>query len=62
MSNKAGWPFNKTSGFPGIHGTTVLGMHGMGCNRPKLAAVAAATVGLANERHIPNGAMFTIGL
>ena len=61
MSNKAGWPFNKTSGLPGIHGTNVLGMQGMGCKRPRLAAVAAATVGLAKDLHSPNGAIFTIG-
>jgi hypothetical protein len=37
-------------------------MHGIGVSTPKAAAVAAATVGLAGELHIPNGMTFTIGL
>ena len=34
----------------------------MGVSTPIAADVADATVGLANDWHIPNGAMFTIGL
>lgn len=36
-------------------------MHGIGVSAPNAAAVAAATIGLANELHIPNGGMFNIG-
>jgi hypothetical protein len=34
----------------------------MGVNTPMAAAVAAATCGLAIERHKPNGGIFTIGI
>jgi hypothetical protein len=47
---------------PGVHGLTVLGMHGCGVNTPIAALVAAATCGLLNVVHIPNGAILTIGL
>jgi hypothetical protein len=40
----------------------VTGTHGIGVITPSFAAVAAATVGLAIELHMPNGKMFTIGL
>jgi hypothetical protein len=50
-----------TVGEPGAHGALVTGMHGIGVNAPIAAAVAAATIGLANELHIPNGGMFSIG-
>ncbi len=50
------------NGFPGVHGATVTGTHGIGVKTPIAAAVAAATVGLAGDWHIPNGAMLTIGL
>jgi hypothetical protein len=33
----------------------------MGVNTPMAAAVAAATVGLAGDWHIPKGGMFDIG-
>ena len=39
----------------------MLGTHGIGVSVPMAAAVADATVGLAIDRHIPNGAMLTIG-
>ena len=52
----------KTVGHPGAHGATVLGTHGIGVKTPRAAAVAAATVGLANELHIPKGMIFIIGL
>lgn len=60
--NKAGFPAITTLGFPGIQGVGVLGMQGIGVNVPNAAAVAEATTGLANERHIPKGIMLTIGL
>lgn len=51
-----------TVGAPGAHGAGVTGTQGMGVNTPKAAAVAAATVGLEGELHIPKGGMLTIGL
>lgn len=51
-----------TVGEPGAHGATVFGMHGIGVNTPRAAAVADATAGLAIDMHMPNGAMFTMGL
>src|SRR3954451_9502949 len=50
-----------TVGEPGTQGPTVTGMHGIGVSTPSAAAVAAATIGLASDRHIPNGRMLTIG-
>jgi len=47
---------------PGDHGATVTGTHGIGVNTPNAAAVAAATVGLAIDMHMPKGGIFTIGL
>jgi hypothetical protein len=46
---------------PGAQGVTVLGMQGIGVKTPKAAEVAAATVGLANELHIPKVGMFAKG-
>lgn len=51
-----------TVGEPGDQGAAVFGMHGIGVSTPRAAAVAAATVGLAMDMHIPKGGMFTIGL
>jgi hypothetical protein len=51
-----------TVGEPGVHGAGVTGTHGIGVRTPIAAAVAAATVGLAREVHMPKGMMFTIGL
>ena len=34
----------------------------MGVSTPSAAAVAAATVGLEGEQHIPNGMIFTMGM
>jgi len=51
----------KTVGEPGAHGATGAGIHGIGVNTPIAAAVAASTVGLAGDMHIPNGGMFTSG-
>ena len=36
-------------------------MHGIGVSTPSAAAVAAATIGLASDVHIPNGGMLTTG-
>ena len=47
---------------PGAQGATVAGIHGMGVRTPRAAAVAAATVGLAMDMHMPKVGMFTIGL
>lgn len=40
----------------------MLGMQGMGVSTPMAAEVADATVGLANDEHIPNEGMLTMGL
>src|SRR4051794_19947205 len=52
---------HSTVGDPGSQGPTVTGTHGIGVSTPRAAAVAAATIGLASEVHIPNGRMLTIG-
>lgn len=51
-----------TVGAPTVQGATVLGMQGIGVRTPKAAAVAAITVGLAIDWHIPNGKMLSMGL
>jgi hypothetical protein len=48
-------------GFPGIHGEEVTGMQGMGVSTPKAAEVADATIGFANELHVPKGMIFKRG-
>jgi hypothetical protein len=58
----AGMPRNITVGDPGTQGAGVTGTQGIGVNTPSAAAVAAATVGLARELHMPKGGMLTIGL
>jgi hypothetical protein len=50
-----------TVGAPGTHGALVAGMQGMGVSTPSAAAVAAATVGLPGQLHIPKGMIFIIG-
>lgn len=52
----------RTVGAPTTQGAAVAGIQGMGVNTPRAAAVAAATVGLAGELHMPNGMMLTKGL
>jgi hypothetical protein len=59
---RAGILDTSTVGEPGAQGAAVTGIHGIGVSAPSAAAVAAATVGLAMELHIPKGKMFTIGL
>ena len=51
-----------TVGDPGAHGAGMTGMHGIGVSTPSAAAVAAATVGLDNVWHMPNGGMLTSGM
>lgn len=58
---KAGKVPSNTVGDPGAQGATVTGMQGMGVSTPRAAVVAAATVGLAREVHMPKGRMFTMG-
>jgi hypothetical protein len=61
LSNAGCLP-SRTVVAPGIQGDMVTGIHGCGVRTPKAADVAAATAGLAKLMHIPNGAIFTIGL
>jgi hypothetical protein len=62
LSVSAGCPPICTVKEPGDQGAAVLGIQGIGVSTPKAAAVAAATVGLERELHIPNGKIFTRGL
>jgi len=57
---KAGMPPIITVAEPGTQGA-VTGMQGIGVSTPRAAAVAAATVGLAMDMHMPNGGMLTMG-
>jgi hypothetical protein len=59
---KAGMLPINTVGEPGVHGTTVTGIHGIGVKTPNAAAVADATVGLAIDEQTPKVARLTIGL
>lgn len=52
----------RTVGEPGSQGETVAGIQGIGVITPILAAVAAATTGLAMEEHVANGKMFKSGM
>lgn len=54
-SVRAGFPPTRVVGVPGAQQPQHEGMHGMGVRTPKAAAVAAATIGLAGEAHMPNG-------
>jgi hypothetical protein len=58
---KAGKLPTNTVGDPGTQGAAVAGIQGMGVKTPLAAAVAAATIGFANELHIPKGMTFAIG-
>jgi len=60
-ATRTGMPPAVICGAIGIHGAGTTGTHGIGVSTPSAAAVAAATVGLASDWHIPNGAMFTPG-
>src|SRR5882757_6705370 len=56
LSSEGKFP-SKTVGAPATQGAGVAGMQGMGVSTPSAAAVAAATVGLAIDMHIPKGMM-----
>lgn len=47
---------------PGFHGPAISGMHGIGVSTPIAAEVAADTVGLDIDLHIPKGGILTIGI
>lgn len=49
---KTGFPPTIICGFVGIHVPAGTMVHGCGVKTPKAAAVAAATVGFANDVHI----------
>jgi hypothetical protein len=59
--SSAGALHSITVGAPATHGAGVAGMHGTGVSTPMAAEVAAATIGLAIEVHMPNDGMFMIG-
>jgi hypothetical protein len=59
--SSAGALHSMTVGAPATHGAGVAGRQGIGVSTPRAAEVAAATMGLAIEVHIPNGGMFIIG-
>jgi hypothetical protein len=56
----AGIPPIRHVGEPGTQGA-VTGMHGIGVSTPRAAAVAAATIGLAIDMHMPKGGILTMG-
>jgi hypothetical protein len=60
-SLRAGMFPSNTVGAPTTHGAGVTGTQGIGVSTPSAAAVAAATIGLANDMHIPKGGTFTSG-
>lgn len=51
-----------TVGAPGTQGAMVMGIQGMGVRTPSAAAVAAATMGLAKDMHVPKGMTLAMGL
>src|ERR1700733_9392840 len=53
---------NSKVGAPATQGAGVAGMHGIGVSTPRAAAVAAATVGLEGDVHMPKGMIFVIGI
>jgi len=57
----AGIPPIRQVAEPGTQGA-VTGMQGMGVKTPSAAAVAAATVGLAMDIHMPKVGMFVMGM
>ena len=52
----------RTVGEPGTQGAAVAGIQGIGVSTPRAAAVAAATIGLAGDLHMPKDGTLTIGL
>jgi hypothetical protein len=59
---RAGMLPSNTVGAPGTQGAMVMGMQGIGTNTPNAAAVAAATMGLAMDWHMPKGMTLAMGL
>ena len=59
-ASSAGEFRTSTVGTPGVHGV-VAGIQGIGVSTPSAAAVAAATVGLAGDMHMPDVGMLVIG-
>jgi hypothetical protein len=59
--SSAGALHNMTVIAPGTQGAGVAGTHGIGVGTPIAAAVAAATIGLEGDWHIPKGGMFIMG-
>lgn len=53
---------SNTVGFPESQGEVVAGMQGAGVGTPSAAAVVAITAGFVGALHIPNGAIFLIGM
>ena len=60
LASRAGKLRTRTVGDPGIQGV-VTGMQGIGVSTPSAAAVAAITIGLAGDMHMPNVGIFAIG-
>lgn len=54
----AGMFITFTIALPGAQGAGITGTHGIGVSTPIAADVAAETVGLAIERHMPKVGMF----
>lgn len=53
LSVNAGMFITFTWALPGAQGAAITGTHGIGVSTPIAAEVAADTVGLAMDRHIP---------
>lgn len=60
-ATRAGMPPIVVIGAIGVHGAGTTGTQGIGVSTPSAAAVAAATVGLDRDMHMPNGTMLDIG-
>src|SRR5271170_3483439 len=60
--SRVGMFASNTVGAPVTHGAGVFGIQGIGVSTPRAAAVAAATVGLEGDIHIPKGMIFVIGM
>ena len=60
VASSAGKFLTSTFGEPGVQGV-VTGMQGIGVSTPRAATVAAATIGLAGDMHMPNVGMLAIG-
>ena len=60
VASSAGKSRTCTRSEPGVQGV-VTGMQGIGVSTPSAAAVAAATIGLASDMHMPNVGMLVIG-